>query len=161
MHTAIRRHVKRADAIKYFTDSGAENTANLVIAITENYIECYCCELPSGIFMALNHGPLVQKTSAVEPHHFRISAETIPSNHFRIYYAATNPESGVFELAADDRVMKEAQFLSAYNSRKAWNSSLNFDTVSKINDVITSNQTKSLVQLSEALHDHQLVDIAR
>jgi hypothetical protein len=111
--------------------------------------------------MVLAHGPLVQKTGFIEPHHFRIRAETVPSKHFRIYYSATNPESGAFELAAADRVINEAQFLSAYNTRKDWNSCLNFDTVSKINDIITSNQAKSLVQLSEALHDHQLVNIAR
>ena len=78
-------------------------------------------------------------------------------------------ESFRLELYRGDRIRlifggsaaDEPRLVEAYAARKLWAQRLGFSSVGEINSaIISGGRAKTLVQLSEALHDHQVASIA-
>jgi uridine kinase len=154
--------LSRTAAIDYFEQRGSTQSAQLIRQGSESSVTCNACNLSGALnpLYTLFTGPLVSNTSKVEAGHFRIAVYSTPYLHFRIFHAATNSVTNEFELTRPELVRHEPNFLKAYQDRKAWNKKLNFESVAKVNGAIIANQNKSVIQLSEALHDHQIVTIA-
>ena len=152
------KSVPRDDAIKFFEGIMASQTVEFLRNKADSNVMCHCCDLgnASGVFMALSHGShLLTNTSEISPEHVNISVISEPFSHYRLFHASPNKD-GKLEI----QITQEPKLLNAYAIRKNWAGLLNFQSVTNVNKAITDSKTKSLIQLSEALHDHQIVTIA-
>ena len=155
----LLQSVPRLEAIGYFERIEAVNTVALLRATASPFISCHVCDLgDAGKFMSVAFSPLVVATGIVNPVHFRIEVATSPFPHFRLHHPILH--SGKFGLLSEASIRNEDILMSAIATRKTWNAKLGMDTVSKINTAATAGRTKSVIQLSEALHDHQICTIA-
>lgn len=154
----VKRSVPRGLAIAHFTARQSEHTLALVKATCEEAISCHVCDAGNGQgeFMSLAHSPVVPNTKFVDPAHFAIDIVNEPFPHFRLHHAVTCVKTGSFGLNRCQEII----LTQAYAIRKAWGGQLQLNTVTSVNAAIAANRVKSVVQLSEALHDQQIVSIA-
>lgn len=151
--------MSRFDAIQYFATRGATFTVEQVRSRPETHITCHCIDLGEhhgGRVLCIAHGPMVPHTGRIEKDHYLVEAVTEPFSHFRIYHAAPNEKSGTFSLLPSP----EPMLLQAYAIQKSWASQQKIRTVVDINNCIIGSRSTSIVQISEAFHDHQVVNIA-
>lgn len=149
-------HVARSDLLKYFESIGAKYSLALVNGISDEYIACHTAALESGKYIALAQEVLVPNSSFINPAHFRIEVQTAPMVHFRLHFAVCNIKTGNFEFAPSE----ELKMTQAYLTRKNWSKKIQFESVSQLNNAVSNSKVKSIIQLSEALHDNQIVSIA-
>lgn len=150
-----RCSLSRAEATKQFARQNESHTTALIQSSSKATFDCYVCQTESHkSYVALAHGPLVHNTADLDINLFRVNIGIESFPHFRLCYAV--PTGGGFEL----RDTLEVKLVEAYQHRKVWNSKLDLSSVPKTNRAILNNRSKSLIQLSEALHDNQVVNIA-
>ncbi len=154
-----RELVPRAEALAHFAERGAERTVEFVRARNETRVDCYSVELgegKGGRHLVLAHnGPMVPSTAMLDPSHLALEIVPGSARHYRLHHAVPSA-SGSFELAS----APEPVLLGAYEARAAWNAHAGVRTVSQVNAAISGSRTKSLVQLAEAEHDMQVVQLA-
>jgi len=165
----VRLLVPRAEAIAHFEKCGSLHTLAFVRATMEPHIACVAIDLGAnnGRYLALDHAPVVPSTSLIDASHFSFEALSAASVHgdaasapagvyFRLQHAVLLAPGGSFGLFPTE----EPMLLKAYGARKAWATSLSLGSVVDVNARIAAGELKSLVQLSEAEHDKQVVQIA-
>jgi uridine kinase len=153
----IKCSIPRAEAIKYFANNNSQHTLDLINSISSTHIDCNSCNLgDSGRYLTLAHGVLIGNTATIQSNHFSINVITTPFTHFRLNHAISNHTTGDFSLIPTD----EPLLSNAYSIRKSWCNKIQLDTVTNINNQLSNARVKSVVQLSEALHDQQVVTIA-
>mmetsp|Transcript_22567 Transcript_22567/g.32992 ORF Transcript_22567/g.32992 Transcript_22567/m.32992 type:complete len:561 (-) Transcript_22567:147-1829(-) len=148
--------VPRLVAIKYFTELEASRTADLIKFSSDTHVSCHSLNLDGVSYLALSHGNIAPYTHSINPDHFELDFHMEPYPHFRLYHASYDYRQHQFTLMRPD----EPKLMLAYTMQKKWASQLNFNTVTSINRAIGESRTTSMIQLSEALHDHQVVNIA-
>lgn len=147
----------RKGAIRYFLGEQAAHTLELLNSASETHIECYEIDLGSaGIHRTLAHSVFIPSTNLVNAEHFLVNVIAEPFPHFRLFYAAPSDSTNSLEITPTN----EPKLLEAYAVRKNWGLQLGLQSVTNINKAISASKTKSVIQLSEALHDHQVVTIA-
>jgi uridine kinase len=151
-----KRDILRSDALVYFADKCATRTVELIRDTPETHIPCHYVALDDSVFMAVAHGPCVPQTGKIDKSHFQIDIVQEPVPHFRLFHATQDTAGADFQL----RRNSEPRLVEAYAMQKLWASQLNMHTVTHINDAIAANRVTSLIQLSEASHDHQIINIA-
>lgn len=147
-----RKSIPRAEALKVFTEKSHPRSHKLIASSAAAEIDCHCC----GDFMALAHNVLVSSTGAIAPAHCRVTVESEPFPHFRLHHAVPISATGEFELTSSH----EPTLMEAYATRKNWGDRIDLQSAADVNKAITESRTKSVIQLSEALHDHTIVSIA-
>lgn len=157
----VRRALPRSDAVLYFTKHSATQTLELLNSQCDSHVDCYCCDLGSGeVFMTLAHGydSILSNTELIAPEHFSVEFLRIPFPHFRLYHAVVSSpiEGRTWSLKKSEEIM----LMEAYATRKRWGERQCLETVSQINTAIATSRVKSIVQVSEALHDFQVCSIA-
>ena len=158
--TFTRELVPRADVVAYFEAQQAEHTLAYARACMDAHIACFACDLGGGSadrLLALDHGPLAAHAGCISPSHFRI--DDLGGSSFRLQYAvpsATADSAAAFALHPTD----EPILLGAYADRQAWSASLGLRSTTEVGQAICDSRSKQLVQLSEALHDRNIVEIA-
>jgi len=153
----VRKSIPRAAAIEYFTSHEATKTAELVRSHGDTHVDCYCCDLGGGDeFLALAHGQdsILSSTGMIARDHFAVELVTSPAPHLRLYYGFQEGGTVTLKKAVEPILMQ------AYAVRKKWGETQHLDTVTKVNAAIAESRVKSVVQLSEALHDSQICSIA-
>lgn len=155
--------LSRSELVGHLKEYPSPKTLELVESTPDTHFLCYTVNLGvnHGPFVCLAHGPIVPNASYIEPDHFAVEALTSPYPHYRLYHAtriqhATTPITSSFEIVRTE----EPAMLSAYETRKAWGTKISADSVTSINKAISESNVKRIVQLSEALHDQQVVNIA-
>ena len=151
-----RRNILRSEALEHFLSRGSLRTAELVRTTNETHIPCYYLHHDEMPFIALSHGPSVPHTGQIDKEHFEIAIVEEPYPHFRLFHATKRSEDAPFQLTRST----EPRLLEAYAMQKLWASQLSMQTICDINSAISQSRITSLVQLSEASHDHQVVHIA-
>ena len=152
-----RCKVSRTELLEYFTEREAYFTAEHVRNIPELEIPCYSMDLgKGGRFLCLEHGTIVPRTGLLDKDHFNLAEQTEPYPHYRLYHAAPCAKLGSFTLSPTS----EPMLLHAYSIQKKWGVGQKLQSVADINKTIIASRSTSLVQLSEAFHDQQVVTIA-
>jgi uridine kinase len=146
----------RKNAIAYFSEEKATHTVELLNSTPDPQILCYEINLgDAGLHRTLAHTVFVPSTDLVDVDHFYVEVVSEPFPHLRLFYA-TPSDTDSLEITPTN----EPKLLDAYVTRKAWGLQLGLQSVTHINKAISDSKTKSIIQLSEALHDHQVVTIA-
>ena len=136
------------EILNYFANNTAGETHSslLVRRSSETHLDCYCC----GTFISLafgGAGSLVHNTAELSQE-FRVETLLMgEKRHLRLYFT-------IDELPAEPRLVE------TISSRLQWAKLLGMESVGEINICIAEGRVKSLIQLSEAQHDHQVVTIA-
>jgi len=172
----VRVKVPRSEAIAHFTKTSKASTYNnashtlaWLQACTETHVNCHACDLGpdgSGRFLAIDRGPLVPTTAALEVNHF--SLEIMGPKTYRLRHAvpqnsamnATSSSSFALPLSSAEAT-PEPLLEAAFEGREAWNTTLGMRSIADVNAAVgQGRKLKSLVQVSEALHDKHVVEIA-
>lgn len=149
--------VPRSELLEYFSNRQARFTAEHIRNTLELFIPCYSMDLgEQGRFLCLCHGPIVPHMGFIDKDHFAVAMVAEPYQHYRLYHASLSAPSGALTLAPS----AEPMLLRAYWIQKKWGIQQNLQSVSRINSAIISSRSTNLVQLSEAFHDQQVVNIA-
>jgi uridine kinase len=150
-------NLPRKSAIAYFAEEQAAHTLELLNATPDSQIFCYEINLGDvGVHRTLAHTVFIPSTALVDADHFYAEVISEPFPHLRLFYATPSSDTDSLEITPTN----EPKLLEAYVTRKAWGKQLGLESVTHINKAISDSKTKSIIQLSEALHDHQVVTIA-
>ncbi len=153
----VQKPVARSAIIGGTTSIKSKVTIDFVRGISDEFITCNTIVLENGSeFIAVSHGNLQRNSGEAGVCDFVIESATEPYPHFRLRHSVINHASKALELIP----VHEPKLMEAFATRKAWGEQLGLRTVTQINRAISESRTKSLVQLSEALHDHQITSIA-
>jgi len=165
-----RLKVPRSQAIAHFTACSTSNNTSHTLAwlqaCTETHVNCYVCDLsPDGSerFLAIDRGPLVPTTAALEVDHFSLEVAGPATYKLRHAVPQKSAVAGTpsFALSPAAEVPPEPLLEAAYEVREAWNATLGVRSLTDVNAAVgEGRKLKSLVQVSEALHDHHVVEIA-
>ena len=162
-----RKAIKRDELVKYFTSKGALKTVKYIENQPDAKISCFLMKLgenatdlsaAAGTYIAVDHGQVVSDLGDIDSSHFDLGCEMTPVKHLRLYHASLDSSTGSFELNKAASV--EPLLIKGYHHQKVWSSQLELNTVPDINNMITQSKCTSLIQLAEANHDFQLVNIA-
>lgn len=163
-------NIPRKKAINYFIQENARHTIELLESTPDTHILCYEINLGEniGFHRTLAHSVFVPTTELVDIDHFYVDVIQEPFPHFRLFYATPSSSNhsnndnnnGNNSNSLEITPTNEPKLLEAYSLRKTWGSKLNLQSVTHINKAISQSRTKSIIQLSEALHDNQVVTIA-
>jgi uridine kinase len=153
--------LSRADALQYFSAKSQKYSVEYIQSSSDSSFKCNSCHFPtddgaSVQFLSLFRGPLLSSMGSINPAHFDVRFENSPYPHIRIQHACQNHIQKDFSLMPTEEVV----LIQAFAERKVWGENLNFDSISKINSAICDSKGKYLVQMCEALHDRQVVNIA-
>jgi uridine kinase len=150
-------YLPRKVAIEYFERENAAHTLELLNSTSETHIPCYEIQLgEAGIHRTIAHSVFIPSTKLVEANHFFVDVISDPFPHFRLFYATPSDTTNTLEITPTN----EPKLLEAYSLRKNWGLQLGLQSVTHVNKSISDSKTKSVIQLAEALHDHQVVTIA-
>jgi uridine kinase len=150
-------HLPRKVAIKYFEGEKAAHTLEFLTSTSDTHIPCYEIQLgEAGIHRTIAHSVFIPSTKLVDADHFFVDVISDPFPHFRLFYATPSDTTNSLEITPTN----EPKLLEAYSIRKNWGLQLGLQSVTHVNKAISDSKTKSVIQLSEALHDHQVVTIA-
>jgi uridine kinase len=164
-HPIVSMTLRKEEVIAHFEAyGGAGHTLQWLHANTEYQIPCHVLDMGdgAGCFIAINHGTLVPNTTMLLPHHFMIEKihETTNSHFFRLHHAVPVTDASTGDVQFELRKTDEAVLLEGYEQRKVWNARTKLASITQINNTIAQDKAKALVQVSEAHHDKQVVDIA-
>lgn len=150
-----RKVIDREEAIGMFEKQNQPKTARLVYYTPDVAVSCYSVTLgKDGEFITLQHGALLPHLGLLDK--TLISLERVDENTLQLFYPQLNIATDTFELARSP----EPKLMEAYVKQKNWAAKLNFQTVTDVNQAITRSEGNVIVQLSESLHEFQIVDIA-
>mmetsp|Transcript_22972 Transcript_22972/g.39424 ORF Transcript_22972/g.39424 Transcript_22972/m.39424 type:complete len:552 (+) Transcript_22972:74-1729(+) len=139
----VKTKLPFSEASQYFESHKKPCTAALLRSRTDPYVEVYKC----GDFFDLSRFPLVANTAALGL--FKLEKHR---SGFVISYPTTSGELAPFK--------DEPLIATAYATRKAWQKAVGFSSLADINNTIISGKYRELIQISEALHDKQFIEIA-
>lgn len=164
------------DALEYFRMHRQQYTLELLIANFKNALTIPCVEC-DGCYMIVRNAPTVSNTRLLSPSYLGISRPfrliAAPSqatgasrqsgavSSFVLWYMLKR-EVGVTDDTTDYEHKPTLQQM--YDERKAWGKKVRIDiqSVGGINKIIKkgAEDTKELIQIAEAMHDAQIVQIA-
>jgi len=158
----VYKIVARSDLEAYFASKNAQVSLDFVKGIPDASINCYSVQLGAtgGEYLQIAHAmhgkELLDNCGSINSEHFNVSVGASPQRHLRLHHAIPNLTTKKLEMVTTN----EELLLDAYNKQKIWSQQLNFDSVASCNKAIMSSQSNQLIQLCEAMHEHQLVNIA-
>jgi uridine kinase len=135
---------------------------DFVKAIPDATISCYSIQLggAGGEYIQLAHAmhgsEMLDNFGTINSEHFNVCIEGSPQPHLRLYYAVPSLTTKKLEMVKSS----EELLLEAYTKQKTWSQQLSLDSVASCNKAIMSSQSNQFIQLCEAMHEHQLVNIA-
>ena len=137
-----------AEVLRNFEERGQGEScsAELVRASSDTHIACHRC----AEFLALAYGAagsLVSRTSELSAFAFTLAR-------------CGDGEGLRLSFRIDGTLPVEPVLTTAYAARREWSQRQGFSSVHAVNSLISSGQSKRLIQLSEALHDSQFCSLA-
>eukprot|EP00750_Incisomonas_marina_P032565 INCI9220.2.p1 GENE.INCI9220.2~~INCI9220.2.p1 ORF type:complete len:573 (-),score=97.27 INCI9220.2:2261-3979(-) len=156
------------DALEYFREREQHHTLALLAAKDKNALTVPCVEC-DGNFMVVRNAPTVTNTRMLSPEYlgrprpFRlVQVEGHPHEQSFSLWFSHNGKIGVPADASE--YDSKPLIRQTYEDRKTWGSKVRIavQDVGSINNIIKSGagDTKELIQITEAMHDAQIVQIA-
>ncbi len=156
------KSIARSELEAYFASKSAQVSLDFVKAIPDATISCYSIQLggAGGEYIQLAHAmhgsEMLDNFGTINSEHFNVCIEGSPQLHLRLYYAVPSLTTKKLEMVKSS----EELLLEAYTKQKTWSQQLSLDSVASCNKAIMSSQSNQFIQLCEAMHEHQLVNIA-
>ena len=152
--------VERTVAIEQFTKQGQPQTVKRVHFTPEVSVNCYSVQLPESKadnqncseYLALQYGCLLPNLGLLDQE--LMALEFLSDTTLQLFYPQL--QDGTFELSRT----AEPKLMEAYAKQKIWAGKLNFQTVTDVNQAIIHSKGNMIVQLSEAMHEFQIVNIS-
>lgn len=140
-------------AINYFREINANSTVEYLINYSKPFVPCYFCE---G-FYCIAYNIIIDNFFRINVNDFNIemSIDENSNTNYCLYHAALDKNDNLVLYKSIEPCLT-----NAYITRKLWGSKLNLNSVSKLNYNVSNSNVKSIIQLSEALHDYQIVNIS-
>lgn len=141
-------------ALNYFRSIKAYATVEYLEQYSKPFVPCYLCQ---G-FYSIAFNIIIDNFTRINVNDFNIEilkGESFNNNNYRLYHTSLDNNNN---LVLHKNI--EPCLSDAYVKRKLWGKQLNFNTVSKLNYNVSRSNVKSIIQLSEALHDYQIVNIS-
>lgn len=148
-----REYLSKEVAINYFRGINAFATVRYLMNYSYPFVPCYLCK---G-FYSIAFNIIIDNFSRINIDDFDIEMlkDENSNSCCRLYHAALDKtDNFILDKSVEPRLTE------AYVARKLWGSRLDLDSVSALNYNVANSNMKSIIQLSEALHDHQIVNIA-
>ena len=149
--------IERSAALAQFTAQGQPLTARRVELTPQPAVNCYSIqlELSDGStveYISLQNGRLLPHFGLIDKE--LMSLQPLSDRMLQLFYPRMN--AGVFSLTKTP----EPRLMEAYTKQKLWTKKIDFRSVTDVNQAIINSKGNYVVQLSEALHEFQIVNIA-
>jgi hypothetical protein len=150
------KDVERTAAIEQFTKQKKPKTVKRVYHTPEVSVKCYSLHLKQldSEFLCLQYGHLLPNVGLLDKD--LIALESVSTNTLQLFYPQVDSLTGSFELNRTP----EPMLMEAYAKQKIWAGKLDFQSVTDVNEAILHSKGNMVVQLSEAMHEFQIVNIA-
>jgi hypothetical protein len=150
------KSVERNAAMAHFTKQNQPKTVKRVHFTPEVSVMCYSVQLHRlrSEHLCLQYGDLLPSFGLLDKD--LIALESFSDNTLQLFYPQLNSNTGVFELSRTP----EPMLVEAYARQKIWAGKLDFTTVTDVNQAIIHSKGNMVVQMSEAMHEFQIVNIA-
>lgn len=151
--------VPRGQVIARLEQDNDVHTLALVRATAKTHIRCH--KIDDFLWPAAQLGPVVPNTGMLDANHFSIEAtkdadgKAISGHRILLRHAAGLADGGFALVEGAEPVL-----LDSYLEREKWSLDCGFSSVAEVNAAICGSESKRLIQLSEADHDRQIVEIA-
>ena len=140
-----RRKIPTEEAIAYYEKQGYTDKARLLNYRKNKTFKIY----ESGDYKDYFYGEMAPSTS------FLRSFKILPSADGFIFVLP--------DVKCPDRVSKYTEspnFLEVYTESKSWGELMGCETVSDLNELVTSGRIRELIRVNEALHEKKFSEIA-
>eukprot|EP00741_Cyanophora_paradoxa_P016600 tig00020930_g16030.t1 len=138
-----RETITYAEAMDYFTKANKTYSALLLKSRTDPLITVH----KLGDYMDLARSPLVGSTAGLD----NFELQTYDKG-LLLRYPLADGKVAAFK--------DEPNLTGAYNAMRSWASTIGLNSVGAINQSILEGRTKDVIQLTEAYHDKQFVELA-